>query len=132
MKQLAAVARALAEPNRIRILAALRGGELCVCELCDALALSQSTLSTHLRVIRQAGLVTARRQGKWMYYAVAPDSAALVTGLFSLFDGSLKGDRRLAADVKRLSKRLAQRTDGECCVGFACGTGRKRGKEGCA
>jgi ArsR family transcriptional regulator len=61
MKQLAAVARALAEPNRIRILAALRGGELCVCELCDALALSQSTLSTHLRVIRQAGLVTAQK-----------------------------------------------------------------------
>jgi ArsR family transcriptional regulator len=132
MKQLAAVARALAEPNRIRILAALRGGELCVCELCDALALSQSTLSTHLRVIRQAGLVTARRQGKWMYYAVKPEAAVLVGGLFSLFGESLEGDRRLGADVNRLSKRLARRTDGECCVGFTCRAGRKRAKGGCS
>ena len=131
MKQLAAVARALAEPNRIRILAALRGGELCVCELCDALALSQSTLSTHLRVIRQAGLVTARRQGKWMYYAVEPEAAALVGGLFSLFGESLDGDRRLGADARRLSKRLARRSDGQCCVGFGCGTGRRPEKGRC-
>ena len=132
MKQLTAVARALAEPNRVRILAALRGGELCVCELCDVLALSQSTLSTHLRVIRQAGLVTARRQGKWMYYAVKPEAAVLVGGLFSLFGESLEGDRRLDADVNRLSKRLARRTDGECCVGFTCRPGRKRAKGGCS
>lgn len=132
MKQLAAVARALAEPNRIRILAALRGGELCVCELCDALALSQSTLSTHLRVIRQAGLATTRRQGKWMYYEVKPEAVGLVDGVFSLFSESLEGDRRLGADAKRLSKRLARRTDGQCCVGFGCGPGRGSGKGPCA
>jgi len=131
MKHLTAVARALAEPNRIRILAALRGGELCVCELCDALALSQSTLSTHLRVIRQSGLVTARRQGKWMYYAVEPAALGLVDGVFSLFAESLGGDRRLGADARRLSKRLARRSDGQCCVGFGCGPRRGAGKGSC-
>ena len=57
MDELVLTAKALADATRVRILAALRGGELCVCELGDALGVTQSTLSTHLQVIREAGLV---------------------------------------------------------------------------
>ena len=118
MKDLIWTAKAFADPSRIRILMALREQELCVCELCDALGATQSTLSTHLQVIRKAGLVTARKQGKWMYYAIAPEAQRVVTGMFQCFSESLKNDAALRRDEKKLSQRLALRDNGACCVGF--------------
>jgi ArsR family transcriptional regulator, arsenate/arsenite/antimonite-responsive transcriptional repressor len=97
---------------------ALQGPELCVCELCDVLAMTQSTLSTHLQVIRKAGLVCARRQGKWMYYAIAPEAKRLVASLFQFFSDSLKTDAKLQRDAKKLTWRLSLRDNGSCCVGF--------------
>jgi ArsR family transcriptional regulator len=119
MNQLVLAAKALADPSRVRILLALREGELCVCELCDALAVTQSTLSTHLQVIRQAGLVSARKQGKWMYYALAPDARRLLDSLARFFSASLAADPTLRRDAKKLRRRLALRDGGACCVGFA-------------
>ena len=60
MNELVLAAKALADPTRVRVLAALRDGELCVCELSDVLDVTQSTLSTHLQVIRDANLVQTR------------------------------------------------------------------------
>jgi ArsR family transcriptional regulator len=62
--------RALADENRLQILDLLRGGERCVCELTEALDVGQSLLSHHLRVLKEAGLVTDRRDGRWAYYAL--------------------------------------------------------------
>src|ERR1700722_11472829 len=107
VKQLVLATKAFADPSRVRILMALRGRELCVCELCDVLGLTQSTLSTHLQVIRRAGLVSARKEGKWMYYAIAPGNKRLVHTLFQLFSGSIKADATLRGDGKKLSRRLA-------------------------
>jgi ArsR family transcriptional regulator len=118
VKELIATAKAFADPTRVRILAALRERELCVCELCGSLAVSQSTLSTHLQVIRDAGLVSARKQGKWMYYAIAPSAGRMVDSLFGLFSRSLKADATLQRDAKKLTWRLSLRNDGACCVGF--------------
>lgn len=118
MNAIVASARALADPNRVRILAALRGGELCVCELCDALKLTQSTLSTHLKVLRQAEMVSVRRDGKWSYYDLIPGARPLVDSMFDHFAASVAADRRLAADNTRLGRRLARRDGGACCVGF--------------
>lgn len=61
---------ALSDPTRLQILERLRLGERCVCELTDALDAAQSRLSFHLKVLKDAGLVTDRREGRWMYYAV--------------------------------------------------------------
>ena len=116
--QLTSTAKALAEPTRVRILASLLRGELCVCELCDALAVTQSTLSTHLQVIRLAGLVATRKEGKWMYYALTPEAAAFLKATFAHFTRSLQADAALRQDRLRLEKRLALRTAGTCCVGF--------------
>ncbi len=118
MKELVLIAKAFADPTRVRILAALREKELCVCELCEALAVTQSTLSTHLQVIRDAGVVSARRQGKWMYYALAPDAGSLVDALFGFFSGSLKANATLRRDRQKLNQRLSLRDNGSCCVGF--------------
>ena len=66
--------KALSDQNRLRILDRLRGGERCVCELTDALDEGQSLLSFHLKTLKDAGLVTDRREGRWAYYALDGDA----------------------------------------------------------
>lgn len=61
---------ALGDENRLRIVAALRSGERCVCHLTEELHLSQSLLSHHLRVLRMAGLVSDRKDGRWVHYSL--------------------------------------------------------------
>ena len=68
--------RALSDENRLRIVDLLRGGEQCVCELTDALDLGQSLLSFHLKTLKDAGLVTDRREGRWAYYALNTEAFA--------------------------------------------------------
>ena len=124
MEELVLVAKALSDPSRVRILRALRSRELCVCELCDALGMTQSTLSTHLQVIRASGLVCVRKEGKWMYYAIASTGKRLLNALFQSFDGSLKADATLRRDATKLRRRLSLRDGDACCVGFEKKGGR--------
>lgn len=72
----ATVFGALANDHRIRILEALREGELCACELQVVLEAPQSTVASHLRTLRDGGLVKSRKKGKWTYYRIA-DTAVL-------------------------------------------------------
>src|SRR6266702_5287126 len=74
---LAGVFKALADPVRLRLLsliAAAGGREVCVCELTPAFELSQPTISHHLKVLREAGLLTSQRRGTWVYYRVIPEA----------------------------------------------------------
>lgn len=66
----AEVFHALSDPTRLRVLLQLRGGEQCVCDLCDVTDAAQSRLSFHLKVLKDAGLLLDRREGRWKYYAV--------------------------------------------------------------
>jgi ArsR family transcriptional regulator len=118
MNDLVLAAKALADPTRVRVLAALHEGKLCVCELSDALEVTQSTLSTHLQVIREADLVQTRKEGKWVYYALKPEAKRLLKGVFGFFADGLEADKLLRRDANRLLKRLAEREDGACCRGF--------------
>lgn len=68
--------KALSDPLRLRILDRLRGGEQCVCQLTDLLDAGQSLLSFHLKTLKDAGLVTDRREGRWMHYALNPEAVA--------------------------------------------------------
>jgi ArsR family transcriptional regulator len=70
-ESLACLFAALSNPQRLRLLWALRDGECCVCELQTALDAPQSTVATHLRCLTEAGLVTTRKEGKWSYYRAA-------------------------------------------------------------
>lgn len=110
-------AKALADPTRLRILQLLRHGELCVCEVSDALVLSQSTLSSHLQVLRQTGLVSTRKDAKWIYYALVPDQVALVEAVWTHFHDPADLPAALYADRTRLHQRLALREDGKCVIG---------------
>ena len=72
---------ALSDATRLAILEMLRGGEQCVCDLQDELGAAQSRLSFHLKVLRDAGLVTDRKEGRWSYYRIAPDALVEVHDL---------------------------------------------------
>lgn len=67
---------ALSDPTRLAILAMLQGGECCVCDLQSALDAAQSRLSFHLRVLREAGLVSDRKDGRWSWYRLEPEALA--------------------------------------------------------
>jgi ArsR family transcriptional regulator, arsenate/arsenite/antimonite-responsive transcriptional repressor len=75
-EQMAAIARALADPVRLQLVDVLRkhAGKVCVCELVPLFDLSQPTVSHHLKVLRDAGLVDSERRGLWAYYYVIPDA----------------------------------------------------------
>lgn len=68
--------QALSDPTRLRILDLLAGGERCVCELTAATGAAQSRLSFHLKALREAGLLRARRSGRWMYYSIDLEGVA--------------------------------------------------------
>lgn len=78
--------KALADPNRLRIAMLLRLGELCVCELTQILELPQSTVSRHMARLKLVGLVTDRRDGKWVHYSLMAGPHAPAAALKSLFD----------------------------------------------
>jgi ArsR family transcriptional regulator, arsenate/arsenite/antimonite-responsive transcriptional repressor len=81
--QLAAQFKALADPTRVGIVNHLSGAEeVCVCNLTAAFDLSQPTISHHLKILRDAGLVEATRRGTWAYYRLVPDAIAALGGAF--------------------------------------------------
>jgi len=85
-KSLAAVFKALSDPVRLRLLsliASFEGGEACVCDLTGPFDVSQPTISHHLRVLREAGLIDCERRGTWVYYWVLPDALARLGTLLS-------------------------------------------------
>jgi len=65
---------ALSDETRLTLLDRLQGGEQCVCELMDAMKAAQSRLSFHLKVLKDAGLIVDRREGRWMYYSINRDA----------------------------------------------------------
>lgn len=91
--ELVNVFRALADENRLAVVRALVGqGEMCACQLLDGLDISQPTLSHHMRVLCDCGLVRCRREGRWCYYSVDPQVAHDLTGFFGGLSGSSWGD----------------------------------------
>jgi ArsR family transcriptional regulator, arsenate/arsenite/antimonite-responsive transcriptional repressor len=84
--RLSQVFKALADPVRLRLLSLIGahdGGEACVCDLTGAFDLTAPTISHHLRVLREAGLITSDRRGTWVYYRLAPAALADLAGLFA-------------------------------------------------
>ena len=72
--QARALLKALGDPVRLRVIEALGGGERCVCDLVTDLGLAQSKLSFHLKVLKQAGLLADRQEGRWIYYRLRPET----------------------------------------------------------
>lgn len=118
MKTATDLFKLLADPTRARLLHALTQGEFCVCELTDAIQAPQYTVSRNLSGLRKGGWVTERRDGTWIYYRLAPAHADLVKDIVRLVSKHGLDGKTLAADSKRLQKRLTLREDGRCLLGY--------------
>ena len=104
MDQYVALFKALSDPTRMRIMVLLAEKELCVCQLEDALSLSQVKVSRHLNVLRHARLVNSRRDGLWMYYSQAKPENCLEKRVFDCFKKCLRKDAFCLADIARITK----------------------------
>lgn len=105
---LANLFKALSEPVRLRILALLlEKGELCVCDLVDTLNLSQSVTSRHLAYLRNNDIVTARREGVWMYYQLTDYAQSELKPLFNFIQQSIAHSKEIQTDLANVGKTKA-------------------------
>jgi len=106
IQPLAVLLKALADETRLGIVALLAHGELCVCHIESVLELSQPNASRHLAVLRNAGVVAARREGSWMYYRLAPQTdAGRERMLRTLVQGFAKDEHVRTATCKAQRKK---------------------------
>ena len=103
---------ALSDDTRLEILEMLRGGEQCVCDLQAGLDAAQSRLSFHLKVLKDAGLVEDRREGRWSYYTIVPGALEEAHDLVVQFvpKGAARGGR-----LQVMNARSSGKTSGRCC-----------------
>ena len=122
MRDFMDVAKALADENRVRTLMILKDRELCVCQIIEVLGLAPSTVSKHMSILRQARLVEARKEGRWIHYRRADAaSGPYQTGTLAWLDGCIETNEAVKADQKNLKtilkvdpEELCKR-QGKCC-----------------
>jgi len=114
MTNIVTFSHALADATRWRIVRLVMDEALCVCELADILEMPQSSVSSHVQVIRKAGLLESEKCGKWTYFRIAREFRKLVTGMEEFFaEGA---DPAWAGDDAKATRRLTER-EGSCCPG---------------
>ena len=122
MKATLRVTKALADQQRLRILMMLGAGELCVCQVIEVLALAPSTVSKHLSILSNAGLVESRKEGRWMYYRLPEGKdGEFVRPALKWLGKALVDDGTVQCDAKKLKSVVA--ADPKCL----CRQQRERG-----
>ena len=116
MHDLVTFSHALADETRWRIVQLISDEALCVCELADILNMPQSSVSSHVQVIRKAGMLESERCEKWIYYRIAPGFQPLLGAIAKKFSSSAETNATLARDARRKAKRLLVR-EKSCCPG---------------
>ena len=115
MYDLMSLIKALADETRVRLLAALDGRELCVCQLIELVELAPSTVSKHLSILRSARLIEGRKEGRWMHYRLA-DRALPEAGRTALawLRQAIRDNPRILTDRKRLERIARKDSDSKC------------------
>ena len=106
MRELLAVMKALADENRLRIVTALHGRELCLCQIVELLGLATSTVSRHASILQQARLVQSRKQGRWTYFRLDDDAPSEASDATALVIRAAERVRQFREDGKRLAQIL--------------------------
>lgn len=112
--QIAAIFKALADASRIRALAALHDQALCACQVVELLGLAPSTVSKHMAVLVQAGLVVTTKKGRWVYYRQADDAGAQVQQLLRLLPDLLQHESQTQQDRAALAQILTMDPEALC------------------
>jgi DNA-binding transcriptional ArsR family regulator len=110
----------LSDENRVRTLLALRQGELCVCQITELFGLAPSTISKHLSILFQAGLVESRKDGRWIFYQLPGKNASVVVReALDWIEKSLDHNPRVLRDMKQL-KMILKQNPAELCKRQCC------------
>lgn len=118
MENFATLAKAVSDPNRLRTLKILESGELCVCQITAVLGLATPTVSAHLAVLRRAGLIEQRRDGRWIHYRLArPAKGSAEARLLALAIDALAGAPQTAVDQDTLARVCAVPVESLCAPG---------------
>jgi DNA-binding transcriptional ArsR family regulator len=122
MRDFMDITKALSDQNRVRVLMALRHGELCVCQITAMLELAPSTVSKHIAVLKNARLVDWRKNGLWMHYKLPDDPSDAVRGALEWLFASLSDNPSVLEDQIRLDRilkmnveELCRRQNGKAC-----------------
>ena len=99
---------ALADPTRLRLLNLMNGREVCVCYFVEILKQGQPKISRHLAYLRRAGIVQARREGKWMHYRIEPPKDARAAAILETTLRSFVHDEQMRSDLKRLGQACCE------------------------
>jgi len=99
---------ALADPTRLRLLNLMNEREVCVCYFVEILKQGQPKISRHLAYLRRAGIVEARREGKWMHYRIARPSDHKAASILDATLQSFTADKEMQADLARLGKACCE------------------------
>ena len=117
LRKYEATMKAVADPTRVRILKMLEGGELCVCQVIAVLALSPSTVSKHLFLLKSAGLVNDRKEKKWVHYSLDRESGDVyVSGILRELSAWLERDPVILEDRARLREARKDVGPGACAA----------------
>ena len=114
MREVIAITNALGDESRVRALMALTGGQLCVCQIAELLQLAPSTVSKHLYILRQGGLVESKKTGRWIYYFIPKEPDPSARQSIEWLQKALQQDARIRADVKRLKIILKEDPEEIC------------------
>src|SRR5579859_4049591 len=115
MRDLIKITKALADENRIRVLLALRGGELCACQITELFGLAPSTMSKHMSILYQAGLVDSRKEGRWIYFRLRDGQApATVKKAIAWISKAAEDQDRVRQDAEHL-KKIMKMDPSEIC-----------------
>lgn len=125
--QLASIASAMADPNRIRLLAACLDRERCVCQLVALIDLSNASISKHLGQLRDAGLLESRREGRWVHYRIPEFATGVIADAIDLVrwqtmqDSTIKEDQSTLGRIDQIEPNELARMQREgCCPDLRC------------
>lgn len=102
VKKTAVIFKAFCDENRIRIIQMLRSGEKCACKLLEEMNITQPTLSHHMKILCDSGIVEGRKEGKWMYYSISGAGVETARQCFDILTNTADGE------------------NGQCCEGCGC------------
>lgn len=115
MQEFLTISKALADENRARVLVFLQTGELCVCQIMEMLHLAPSTVSKHLDILHQAGLIESRKEGRWVYYRLPEKPSACAGAAIDWLHAAAARDSQAMKDRKQIKAVLKMNKEQLCC-----------------